>query len=198
MCASSSRHAAEMCRGWPRCSSATIPPRRSTSPASADRPRRWGCAPSTTASAATPQDELLELIASLNDDETVDGILVQLPLPEQIDQDEVIAAIDLAKDVDGLTAANAGLLAQGRPGLVPCTPRGVLELLRHAGTEIDGAEAVVLGRSILVGRPLAALLLGADTTVTVCHSHTRDLTAVCSRATSSSPPSARRDWWGRR
>ncbi|MCD6016265.1 MAG: folD [Solirubrobacterales bacterium] len=131
---------------------------------------------------ATPQDELLELIASLNDDETVDGILVQLPLPEQIDQDAVIAAIDPAKDVDGLTAANAGLLAQGRPGLVPCTPRGVLELLRHAGTEIDGAEAVVLGRSILVGRPLAALLLGADATVTVCHSHTRDLTAVCSRA----------------
>jgi methylenetetrahydrofolate dehydrogenase (NADP+) / methenyltetrahydrofolate cyclohydrolase len=132
--------------------------------------------------AATPQEELLELVASLNDDDTVDGILVQLPLPEQIDQDAVIAAIDPAKDVDGLTAANAGLLAQGRPGLVPCTPRGVLELLRHAGTEIDGAEAVVLGRSILVGRPLAALLLGADATVTVCHSRTRDLTAVCSRA----------------
>jgi len=132
--------------------------------------------------AATPQDELLELVASLNDDDTVDGILVQLPLPERIDQDAVIAAIDPAKDVDGLTAANAGLLAQGRPGLVPCTPRGVLELLGHTGTEIDGAEAVVLGRSILVGRPLAALLLGADATVTVCHSRTRDLTAVCSRA----------------
>jgi methylenetetrahydrofolate dehydrogenase (NADP+) / methenyltetrahydrofolate cyclohydrolase len=132
--------------------------------------------------ARTPQDELLELVASLNDDDTVDGILVQLPLPEQIGQDAVIAAIDPAKDVDGLTAANAGLLAQGRPRLVPCTPRGVLELLRHAGTEVDGAEAVVLGRSILVGRPLAALLLGADATVTVCHSRTRDLTAVCSRA----------------
>ena len=112
--------------------------------------------------AATPQDELLELIAALNDDDTVDGILVQLPLPEQIDQDAVIAAIDPAKDVDGLTATNAGLLAQGRPGLVPCTPRGVVELLRHAGTAIEGAEAVVLGRSILVGRPLAALLLGAE------------------------------------
>jgi methylenetetrahydrofolate dehydrogenase (NADP+) / methenyltetrahydrofolate cyclohydrolase len=132
--------------------------------------------------AETPQDELLELIASLNADETVDGILVQLPLPEQIDQDAVIAAIDPAKDVDGLSATNAGLLAQGRPGLVPCTPQGVVELLRHAGTQIEGAEAVILGRSILVGRPLAALLLGENATVTVCHSRTRDLAAVCSRA----------------
>ena len=132
--------------------------------------------------AETPEDELLELIASLNDDETVDGILVQLPLPEHIDQDHVIAAIDPAKDVDGLSATNAGLLAQGRPGLVPCTPQGVIELLRHAGTEIEGAEAVILGRSILVGRPLAALLLGENATVTVCHSRTRDLAAVCSRA----------------
>jgi methylenetetrahydrofolate dehydrogenase (NADP+)/methenyltetrahydrofolate cyclohydrolase len=132
--------------------------------------------------AATPTDELLDLIAGLNRDETVDGILVQLPLPEQIDQDDVIAAIEPAKDVDGLTAASAGLLAQGRPGLVPCTPQGVVELLRHAGTEIQGAEAVVLGRSILVGRPLASLLLGENATVTVCHSRTRDLTAVCARA----------------
>ncbi|HEX5956035.1 MAG TPA: bifunctional methylenetetrahydrofolate dehydrogenase/methenyltetrahydrofolate cyclohydrolase FolD [Solirubrobacterales bacterium] len=132
--------------------------------------------------AATPQDELLELVAELNEDDTVDGILVQLPLPEQIDQDAVIAAIDPAKDVDGLTATSAGLLAQGRPLLVPCTPRGVVELLRHAGTAIEGAEAVVLGRSILVGRPLAALLLGENATVTVCHSRTRDLAAVCSGA----------------
>ncbi|MDX6582283.1 MAG: methylenetetrahydrofolate dehydrogenase / methenyltetrahydrofolate cyclohydrolase [Solirubrobacterales bacterium] len=130
----------------------------------------------------TPEDELLELIAALNADETVDGILVQLPLPEQIDQDAVIAALDPAKDVDGLSAINAGLLAQGRPGLVPCTPQGVIELLRHSGTEIEGAEAVILGRSILVGRPLAALLLGENATVTVCHSRTRDLAAVCSRA----------------
>jgi methylenetetrahydrofolate dehydrogenase (NADP+)/methenyltetrahydrofolate cyclohydrolase len=130
----------------------------------------------------TPQDELLDLIESLNADETVDGILVQLPLPEQIDQDAVIAAIDPAKDVDGLSATNAGLLAQGRPGLVPCTPQGVIELLRHAGTEIEGAEAVILGRSILVGRPLAALLLGENATVTICHSRTRDMAAVCSRA----------------
>ncbi len=132
--------------------------------------------------AATPTEELLELIGALNRDETVDGILVQLPLPEQIDQNAVIAAIDPAKDVDGLTAVNAGLLAQGRPGLVPCTPRGVIELLRHAGAELEGAEAVVLGRSILVGRPLATLLLGANATVTICHSRTRDLAAVCARA----------------
>ncbi len=132
--------------------------------------------------AATPEDEVLELIAQLNADETVDGILVQLPLPDQIDQDKVIATIDPTKDVDGLTAASAGLLAQGRPGLVPCTPRGVIELLDHAGTEIEGAEAVVLGRSILVGRPLASLLLGRNATVTTCHSRTRDLAAVCSRA----------------
>jgi methylenetetrahydrofolate dehydrogenase (NADP+)/methenyltetrahydrofolate cyclohydrolase len=130
----------------------------------------------------TPEDELLELIASLNADETVDGILVQLPLPEQIDQDNVIAAIDPAKDVDGLSATNAGLLAQGRPGLVPCTPQGIVELLRASDTETEGAEAVILGRSILVGRPLAALLLGENATVTICHSRTRDLAAVCSRA----------------
>ena len=132
--------------------------------------------------ADTPQDELLALIASLNRDETVDGILVQLPLPEQIDQDAVIAAIDAAKDVDGLTAASAGLLAQGRPGLVPCTPRGIVELLRHAGARIEGAEAVIVGRSILVGRPLSALLLGENATLTVAHSRTRDLGEVCSRA----------------
>ena len=126
--------------------------------------------------AATPTDELLELIRELNDDDTVDGILVQLPLPEQIDQDAVIAAIDPAKDVDGLTAASAGLLAQGRPGLVPCTPQGVIELLRHAGIELEGAEAVV-ARPLDPGRHARsrALLLGANATVTVCHSRTRDL-----------------------
>ena len=132
--------------------------------------------------AETPEDELLELIADLRDDETVDGILVQLPLPDQIDPDHVVAAIPAEKDVDGLTPISAGLLAQGQPGLVPCTPQGVIELLDHAGVELEGAEAVVLGRSILVGRPLAALLLGRNATVTVCHSRTRDLAAVCSRA----------------
>ena len=130
----------------------------------------------------TPEAELLELVAELNRDPTVDGILVQLPLPAQIDQDAVIATIDAAKDVDGLTATSAGLLAQGRPRLVPCTPQGVIELLADAGAELDGAEAVVLGRSILVGRPLAALLTNRNATVTICHSRSRDLAAVCSRA----------------
>ena len=127
---------------------------------------------------ATPQDELLELVAELNADDAVDGILVQMPLPEQIDQDEVIGTIDPAKDVDGLTATSAGLLAQGRPALVPCTPQGVMELLRVAGAQVEGAEAIIVGRSILVGRPLAALLVNASATVTVCHSRTRDLGEV--------------------
>jgi len=131
---------------------------------------------------STPADELLDLVGELNADDSVDGILVQLPLPEQIDQDDVIGRIDPAKDVDALTAVNAGLLAQGRPRLVPCTPQGVIELVRHAGAELAGAEAVVVGRSILVGRPLASLLLGEHATVTVCHSRTRDLTEVCRRA----------------
>jgi methylenetetrahydrofolate dehydrogenase (NADP+)/methenyltetrahydrofolate cyclohydrolase len=131
--------------------------------------------------AAAPQ-ELLELVERLSADDEVDGILVQLPLPEQHDQDEVIGRIDAMKDVDGLTPASAGLLAQGRPGLVPCTPLGVVELLAEAGTELAGAEAVIVGRSILVGRPLSALLIGANATVTVCHSRTKDLAAVCRRA----------------
>jgi methylenetetrahydrofolate dehydrogenase (NADP+) / methenyltetrahydrofolate cyclohydrolase len=129
-----------------------------------------------------PAAELLELVERLGADRDVDGILVQVPLPGQHDQDEVLARIDPAKDVDGLTATSAGLLAQGRPGLVPCTPRGIVELLRHAGVEIAGSEAVIVGRSILVGRPLSALLLGEDATVTVCHSKTDDLAAVCRRA----------------
>jgi methylenetetrahydrofolate dehydrogenase (NADP+)/methenyltetrahydrofolate cyclohydrolase len=132
--------------------------------------------------AGTPEDELLELIADLNGDDSVDGILVQLPLPDQIDPDAIVAAIEPAKDVDGLTPVNAGLLAQGHPGLVPCTPQGIVELIRHAGGELEGAEAVIVGRSILVGRPLASLLLGENATVTVCHSRTRDLAAVCARA----------------
>ena len=126
--------------------------------------------------------ELLELVERLGADDDVDGVLVQLPLPAQHDQDEVIARVDPAKDVDGLTATSSGLLAQGRPGLVPCTPRGIVELLRDSGIEIAAAEAVIVGRSILVGRPLSALLLGENATVTVCHSRTADLAAVCRRA----------------
>jgi methylenetetrahydrofolate dehydrogenase (NADP+)/methenyltetrahydrofolate cyclohydrolase len=149
--------------------------------------------------ASTTQEELVGLVGELNADDAVDGILVQLPLPEQIDQDAVIAAIDPAKDVDGLTAGSAGLLAQGRPGLAPCTPLGVMELLAHAGVEPEGAEAVVVGRSILVGRPLASLLLNASATVTVCHSRTLDLAAACRRAdilvaAVGSPGLVRGDW----
>jgi methylenetetrahydrofolate dehydrogenase (NADP+) / methenyltetrahydrofolate cyclohydrolase len=132
--------------------------------------------------AATSEPELLELVGELGRDPEVDGILVQLPVPDQIDPDAVVAAIDPGKDVDGLTPLNAGLLAHGTPGLVPCTPAGVIELLRHEGTRLEGAEAVVVGRSKLVGVPVARLLLLANATVTVCHSRTRDLDAVCRRA----------------
>jgi len=126
------------------------------------------------------QEELAELIATLNADERVHGILLQLPLPGQLDQDPLIEAIDRAKDVDGLTSANAGLLAHDREeALVPCTPAGVMELLAHAGVELEGARVAVVGRSILVGKPVAALLLAANATVTHCHSRTRDLGAVC-------------------
>jgi methylenetetrahydrofolate dehydrogenase (NADP+)/methenyltetrahydrofolate cyclohydrolase len=149
--------------------------------------------------ASTSEDELLALIAELNADEEVDGILVQLPLPDGIDQDLVITAIDPGKDVDGLTAGSAGLLAQGRPGLVPCTPQGVMELLAKAGVQVAGAEAVIVGRSILVGRPLASLLLNANATVTICHSRTRDLAEACRRAdilvaAVGSPRLIRADW----
>jgi methylenetetrahydrofolate dehydrogenase (NADP+)/methenyltetrahydrofolate cyclohydrolase len=128
------------------------------------------------------QSDLEDLIRSLNADERVHGILLQLPLPGQLDQDALISLIDPAKDVDGLTPVNAGLLLQDRPGLVPCTPQGVMELLREAGAELEGARAVVLGRSILVGKPMAQLLLAANATVTHCHSRTRDLPAVCRAA----------------
>lgn len=131
--------------------------------------------------AETSEAQLLELIERLNEDPEVDGILVQLPLPEQIDPDAVLATLDPRKDVDGLTPTNAGLLASGAPGLVPCTPAGVMELLRHEDVELEGAEAVVVGRSNLVGRPVASLLLGANATVTTSHSRTRDLAAVCAR-----------------
>jgi methylenetetrahydrofolate dehydrogenase (NADP+) / methenyltetrahydrofolate cyclohydrolase len=132
--------------------------------------------------ATSSEGEVLELVAGLGRDPDVDGILVQLPVPDQIDPDAVVAAIDPAKDVDGLTPANAGLLAHGTPGLVPCTPAGVMELLRHEGVELEGAEAVVVGRSKLVGVPVARLLLMANATVTICHSRTHDLAAACSRA----------------
>jgi methylenetetrahydrofolate dehydrogenase (NADP+)/methenyltetrahydrofolate cyclohydrolase len=125
---------------------------------------------------------VLARIAALNDDPEVDGILVQLPLPRHIRAEAVIAALDPAKDVDGFHPLNAGLLAIGRPALVPCTPKGVMTLLAEAGVTLAGARAVVLGRSTIVGRPMAALLTLADATVTLAHSRTRELAAECRRA----------------
>ena len=128
-------------------------------------------------------DALAGLLGDLNADDRVHGILLQLPLPDGLDQDRFISLIDPAKDVDGLTSANAGLLMQDREeAMVPCTPAGVMELLGEAGVELEGARAVVVGRSILVGKPLLQLLLAANATVTQCHSRTRDLPAVCREA----------------
>ena len=130
----------------------------------------------------TSQSALLAHVAALNADPAVDGILVQLPLPAHIDALAVIAAIDPTKDADGFHPINAGRLANGQPGLVPCTPKGVMHLLRAAGVNLSGARAVVLGRSTIVGKPMAQLLLAADCTVTIAHSRTRDLAAECRRA----------------
>jgi methylenetetrahydrofolate dehydrogenase (NADP+) / methenyltetrahydrofolate cyclohydrolase len=131
--------------------------------------------------ADTTTEELLELVEELNSDDSVNGFIVQVPLPAQIDPARVVVHIDPRKDVDGLTPTNAGLLVQGRETLVPATPSGVMELLRRSGTELEGAEAVVVGRSDLVGRPVASLLLAENATVTMCHSRTRDLGEVCRR-----------------
>jgi methylenetetrahydrofolate dehydrogenase (NADP+)/methenyltetrahydrofolate cyclohydrolase len=128
------------------------------------------------------REELLELLDDLNRSATVQGIVLQLPLPDHLDPVELTSVISPLKDVDGLTATNAGLLAQGRPALVPATPAGVVELLHASDTPLEGAEAVIVGRSDLVGRPLAALLLAENATVTVCHSRTRDLAGACRRA----------------
>jgi methylenetetrahydrofolate dehydrogenase (NADP+) / methenyltetrahydrofolate cyclohydrolase len=119
---------------------------------------------------------------ALNNDAAVSGILLQLPVPDQLDGPSLTGMIAPEKDVDGLTPVNAGLLALGSPGLRPCTPAGVMVLLEDVGAEIEGAEAVVVGRSNLFGKPMAQLLLAANATVTACHSRTRDLAAVCSRA----------------
>jgi methylenetetrahydrofolate dehydrogenase (NADP+) / methenyltetrahydrofolate cyclohydrolase len=127
---------------------------------------------------STSTSELLNLIASLNAREDVNGILTQLPLPKQIDETAIIEALDPAKDVDGFHPINAGRLAMGRPVFVPCTPAGIIELLDDSGVEISGANACVVGRSQIVGRPMAQLLLQRDATVTICHSRTRDLAAV--------------------
>ena len=132
--------------------------------------------------ADSSQEEVADLLRRLDDDTRVNGILLQLPVPDHLDAAALTALIGPGKDVDGLTPVSAGLLAQGRPGLRPATPSGVIELLDRHGVGLEGAEAVVLGRSLLVGRPLAFLLLERHATVTVCHSRTRDLAAVCARA----------------
>ena len=128
------------------------------------------------------QPELLAVVDRLNADRAIHGILVQLPLPKGLDEDEVIARVSPDKDVDGLTATNLGRLLAGAPGMVPCTPAGCIEVLDHYGAELKGAEAVVIGRSRLVGKPLAQLLLARHATVTMCHTRTRDLTFHTRRA----------------
>jgi methylenetetrahydrofolate dehydrogenase (NADP+)/methenyltetrahydrofolate cyclohydrolase len=132
--------------------------------------------------AETTQAELLALVERLNADDSVDGILVQLPLPSQIDEGAVIAAIDPDKDVDGFHLINVGRLATGLPGPVPCTPLGCLHLLRQELGDLSGRDAVVIGRSNIVGKPMAALLVRENCTVTVAHSRTRDLPALIGRA----------------
>lgn len=128
------------------------------------------------------QAEAAAMIDALATDPAVSGILLQLPPPAHLDAEALLARIPADKDVDGLTTANAGLLAQGRPGLRPCTPSGVMVLLDEYGVSLQGAEAVVVGRSVLVGKPMAQLLLERNATVTMCHSRTRELAAVCRRA----------------
>jgi methylenetetrahydrofolate dehydrogenase (NADP+)/methenyltetrahydrofolate cyclohydrolase len=128
------------------------------------------------------QAELLQVVADLNADPTIDGILVQLPLPKHLNATEILDAIDPSKDVDGFHPVNAGLLAQGRPLFVPCTPLGVMRMLEDAAISLSGKHAVIVGRSDIVGKPMAQLLLQAHCTVTICHSRTQDLAAVIGRA----------------
>jgi methylenetetrahydrofolate dehydrogenase (NADP+)/methenyltetrahydrofolate cyclohydrolase len=132
--------------------------------------------------ATATQSEVADLIARLNDDPAVDGILLQLPVPAGLDADALTASIDPDKDVDGLTPVSAGRLALGQPGLRPCTPSGIILLLDAHDVPIEGAHAVVVGRSNLVGKPVSALLLARNATVTTCHSRTRDLAATCATA----------------
>jgi methylenetetrahydrofolate dehydrogenase (NADP+) / methenyltetrahydrofolate cyclohydrolase len=127
-------------------------------------------------------EELLELVARLNHRDEIDGILIQLPLPSQVDAKRVLMAVDPGKDVDGFHPVNVGFLSTQRAGLVPCTPAGILEILKRSNIPVAGQEAVVVGRSDIVGKPVAMLLINDNATVTVCHSKTRDLPGVCRRA----------------
>ena len=135
-----------------------------------------------TPAATTTTLEMLQLVQDLNRDNNVDGILIQLPLPKQVDTKRVLEAVDPAKDVDGFHPVSLGRLVSGRPGLVACTPAGCMEILRRNDIAIEGANAVVLGRSDIVGKPMALLLMHANATVTICHSKTRDLPDVLRRA----------------
>ena len=135
-----------------------------------------------TPPASITTEQTLRLVRDLNNDNAVDGILIQLPLPKQVDTKRVLEAVDPAKDVDGFHPVSLGHLVSGRPGLVACTPAGCMEILRRNGIVIEGANAVVLGRSDIVGKPMALLLMHANTTVTICHSKTRDLPDVVRRA----------------
>ena len=135
-----------------------------------------------TPPASINTDQMLRLVRDLNNDNAVDGILIQLPLPSQVDTKRVLEAVDPAKDVDGFHPVSLGRLVSGRPGLVACTPAGCMEILRRNGVAIEGANAVVLGRSDIVGKPMALLLMHANATVTICHSKTRDLPGVVRRA----------------
>ncbi len=128
------------------------------------------------------EQELLDLIQSLNDDESVNGILVQLPLPKHINMDKVLDTISLAKDVDGFHPENVGNLHVGRPALVPCTPKGIITMIKSVGLPIEGKNAVVVGRSNIVGKPVSMLLLGENATVTIAHSRTQDLPGLCKTA----------------
>lgn len=130
----------------------------------------------------TSEGELLALVEELNQRKDVHGILVQLPVPKHINEDKIIKAIAPAKDVDGFHPQSVGALSIGQPGFVSCTPAGIIQLLKRSGIEIDGKECVVVGRSNIVGKPMALLLLRENGTVTICHSHTKDLKEVCKRA----------------
>jgi methylenetetrahydrofolate dehydrogenase (NADP+) / methenyltetrahydrofolate cyclohydrolase len=146
--------------------------------------------------ANTPQEELAALVEELNRDAPVSGFFIQLPLPGGLDPLALISAIDPAKDVDGLSPLSAGRLAVGLPSLLPCTPHGVVQLLKRSGVEIEGREAVVIGRSNLVGKPLAKLLLRENATVTVCHSRTKHLPEVARRADLLVVAAGRREFVG--
>lgn len=135
-----------------------------------------------TPSESATTGELLDLVHSLNARDEIDGILVQLPLPPHVDAKKVLMAVDPAKDVDGFHPMNVGFLSTQRPGLIPCTPAGVMEILRRSDIPVSGADAVVVGRSDIVGKPMAMLLTNANATVTICHSRSRDLAGICQRA----------------